>query len=295
MKGFEFMQESGSEVKHYIGFLKHQVGYWETQIERYGPDHPRHRPAKIARYRQLLRDTSSLIQFLERLDREAFERGPQPLVEDQQVYVPQRIGYSTQPGPSPMPIRMKATPIAPPPPAPSPAPTPSPASSADDDLSDLPPELLKELSDSAKGEKDVVLKIIDDRGGTATLDEILIDLWRKHKEIGKRPIVANKLYRLGRRHLVWTVGGKKGVYTTIKPVGADANAADDDGGDDTSENDEGPGAATSGPSNQMGAAGSPVGPTKSAPNGPTPFASTVIRRKLMSETSIPVDRLPVAK
>jgi hypothetical protein len=294
MKGFVFMQESGLEVKHYIGFLKHQVSYWETQIERYGPDHPRHRPAKIARYRQLLRDTSSLIQFLERLDREAFERGPQPAVAEalEDYYVAPRSGYSPIPGPSPAPmrIRMKAAPPSPPPvPMPPPAATPS-----DDDLSDLPPELLKELSDSAKGEKDVILKIIDDRGSTATLDEILIDLWRKHKEIGKRPIVANKLYRLGRRHLVWTVAGKKGVYTTIKPTGADANT-DDDGGDDTSENDEGPGAATSGPSNDMGAAGSPVGPTKSAPNGPTPFASTSLRRKLMSETSRPADRLPVVK
>jgi hypothetical protein len=280
------MQESVPEVKRFITFLKTQVTYWERQIERFPPEHHRYDPGKIHRYRDLLTQTSHLIQFLERLERQGqFGEVPAPV---EVVPVLQQLGYSTTPGPGPMPVRMKPVP------APVPAAAAPKAATSDDDLSDLPPELLKELSDSAKGEKDVILKIIDDRGSTATLDEILIDLWRKHKEIGKRPIVANKLYRLGRRHLVWTVAGKKGVYTTIKPAGADANT-DDDGGDDTSENDEGPGAATSGPSNDMGAAGSPVGPTKSAPNGPTPFASTSLRRKLMSETSRPADRLPVAK
>ena len=83
-----------------------------------------------------------------------------------------------------------------------------------DDLSDLPPELLKELSESFKGETDPLIRIINDRGGTASLDEILVDLFRRYREIGKRPIISNKLYRFSKRGLCAPVPGKKGFYTT---------------------------------------------------------------------------------
>src|SRR6202023_556331 len=85
---------------------------------------------------------------------------------------------------------------------PAPAPTelaPMPVSPRPkNDLSDLPPELLAELSDNVKGEQDVIIQIINDRGGVATIDEILIDLYRKHQEIGKRAVISNKLYRLSK-------------------------------------------------------------------------------------------------
>jgi hypothetical protein len=45
-----------------------------------------------------------------------------------------------------------------------------------DDLSDLPPQLLKELTKEARPEAaHPLIEIIDGRGGTAALDEILID------------------------------------------------------------------------------------------------------------------------
>ena len=72
-----------------------------------------------------------------------------------------------------------------------------------------------------EAETDPLLKIINERGGTATLDEILIDMYRKHREVAKRNVVANKLYRLGKRELVWS---SKGTYTTKCPKdGADDN------------------------------------------------------------------------
>jgi hypothetical protein len=47
------------------------------------------------------------------------------------------------------------------------------------DLSDLPPELVKELSEEATREvAHPLIEIIDARGGTAELGEILIDLYR---------------------------------------------------------------------------------------------------------------------
>ena len=87
--------------------------------------------------------------------------------------------------------------------------------SAEGNLSDLPDELLAQLSGRVKkGQDDPLIKIINDHGGTATLDDILIDLYRRHGEIGTRNLISNKLYRLGKNGLVKAVEGKKGIYTT---------------------------------------------------------------------------------
>ena len=87
--------------------------------------------------------------------------------------------------------------------------------SAGHDLRDLPPELLKELSDTAKtGDIDPLVNVIKERGGVATLDEILIDSYRKLGEINKRTILANRLYRISKRGQIWIAPGRKGVYST---------------------------------------------------------------------------------
>jgi hypothetical protein len=87
------------------------------------------------------------------------------------------------------------------------------------DLSDLPPELLEELSEQARREVGhQLIEIIDGRGGTATLDEILIDLYRKYKKVGKRANVAKRLLFLSRRGLCGLVPGASGYYTTAKPA-----------------------------------------------------------------------------
>lgn len=249
-------------AKHILT-VKRQLTHYTNELDRFTPDHPRYRPDKVALYQRIADDLAEVLDYLLERQRRAEARLVTP---------------RNQPDNSPQQAVPAQKPLA------TASQEPSLAAGYDD-LSDLPPELLKELSEGAKGEKDLLLKIIEERGGTANLDEILIDLWRKHKEIGKRPILANRLYRLSRRELCWPVPGKRGFYTTIKPEGA----ADKD---DSSEKEEGPDAATSGPSNEMGAAGSPVGLPKSAPNGSIPFASTPIRRKLMSETSALANRLP---
>jgi hypothetical protein len=88
-------------------------------------------------------------------------------------------------------------------------------SPGEDNLSDLPEELLAQLSGRAKkGQADPIVQIINDHGGVATLDEILIDLYRRHREINTRTLISNKLYRLGKQGLVKAIEGKKGVYTT---------------------------------------------------------------------------------
>ena len=162
---------------------------------------------------------------------------------------------------------------------------------AQEDLSDLPPELLAELSDAVKGEIDPIIQIIDARGGTASLDEILIDLYRKYKEVGKRNIVSNKLYRLARRQLCWSVPGKKGMYTTVAPAdGGEEEEFEEE--DSVASNIEGSGAQTPEPSKSAGVAGSPEGPSNPSPVGSTPTASTKHRRDLFAGAAIPPVRVP---
>jgi hypothetical protein len=266
-------------VQKFSGIVKRQMDYWRYQVAHYGPDHPQYRPAKISKYEYLIQEFGELLRFLERLEQAEPVDNPVPAIS----------------------ARVPAATVMFPPPAPSEPQDEEEEEDeeeedeeededddeagdpTDDDLSDLPPELLKELSESFRGETDPLIKIIQGRGGTATLDEILIDLYRKYKDIGKRPIISNKLYRLSRRGLCWSVPGKKGTYTTTKPTDA-ANAG---GEDSSSGNDEGPAAATAGPSIESGVARLPEGPSKPSPVGSTPTTSTLMRRRLLSETSAP--------
>ena len=79
-------------------------------------------------------------------------------------------------------------------------------------ISDLPEELLEELSVAKTDDlEDQLVTVINACNGEATLDQILVGLYRKFKIIQKRRFVQNKLYRM---EMVWSVPGKKGVYTT---------------------------------------------------------------------------------
>jgi hypothetical protein len=164
---------------------------------------------------------------------------------------------------------------------------PPTSNSAGNDLSDLPPELLKELSDSFKGETDPLVRIINDRGGSASIDEILVDLYRKYGEIGKRPIVSNKLYRFSRRGLCAPIPGKKGFYTTDPAMLQSGSEEEEE------DEEEGPDVGASGPlSKNAGVAGSQEGPSKPSPVGSSPSTSTIARRKLFASTAIPPGRVP---
>ena len=80
---------------------------------------------------------------------------------------------------------------------------------------DLPPELLEELSVAKADElEDQLVTVIRAYGDEASLDQILVGLWRKFKVSQKRRFLQNKLYRMD---TVWSVSGRKGVYTTTEP------------------------------------------------------------------------------
>lgn len=82
-------------------------------------------------------------------------------------------------------------------------------------IHDLPAELLSELSVAKTDElEDQIVTVINAYGGEASLDQILVGLYRKFKTVQKRRFMQNKLYRMT---MVWSVEGKKGVYTTTEP------------------------------------------------------------------------------
>lgn len=97
---------------------------------------------------------------------------------------------------------------------------------------DLPLELLEELSIMKSDElEDQIVSVINAYAGTASLDQILVGLYRKFSVSQKRRFLQNKLYRMT---MVWSVPGKKGIYTTEEPeLETDAEPVSTHGGETT--------------------------------------------------------------
>lgn len=99
------------------------------------------------------------------------------------------------------------------------------------DISDLPQELLDQLSLPRRDKlEDQILNVMRDLGGEANLDQILVGLYRKYKNIQTRRFVQNKLYRMGKKDMAYSVPGKRGVYTLEAPKnnGNEAQDLDDE-------------------------------------------------------------------
>ena len=184
-EGCTFMTLDRLNVKPHIDLVRSQINWLKGQIERYDRRHPRFRQDLVEMYVELLDRHESLLIFLESLVSDPESKNQPPEIPKSETIAPSS--------------EVSHRPLTP-------------------ELSDLPAELLKELSESAvRGEIDPIVQIIVDRGGSANLDEILIDLYRKHGEIGKRIIMANRMYRLAKKGLVHVMPGKKVIYTTNLP------------------------------------------------------------------------------
>ncbi|HTZ78940.1 MAG TPA: hypothetical protein VMC10_13575 [Stellaceae bacterium] len=83
------------------------------------------------------------------------------------------------------------------------------------EIEGLPEELIKELSIS-EGDKTefAILSVMEAARGIISLDRLLIELYKKTGEIHKRQALVSKLYRMGQKSQVFSVPGKKGVYST---------------------------------------------------------------------------------
>lgn len=84
-------------------------------------------------------------------------------------------------------------------------------------FSDLPEQLKKELQISTKMDNfdSKVISVINTMyKGMATLDEVLVGLYRKLGIIKTRQYMTNRLYRMMQSGVLYSVKGKKGAYCT---------------------------------------------------------------------------------
>jgi|ETNmetMinimDraft_33_1059910.scaffolds.fasta_scaffold117111_1 hypothetical protein len=83
------------------------------------------------------------------------------------------------------------------------------------DISDLPPELLNELSVVRTDElEDQILSIMHAcEDGVVNIDQVLVGLYRNHGVIKERRFLQNKLYRMSKKAIVFPVPGERAVYS----------------------------------------------------------------------------------
>lgn len=87
-----------------------------------------------------------------------------------------------------------------------------------DEVEGLPPELLAELSISESDKTEFnIISILTDLGGKASLDRLLFALFKQSGEVTKRGALNQRLYRMVQKEMIYSVPGKKGVYS-IDPI-----------------------------------------------------------------------------
>lgn len=107
------------------------------------------------------------------------------------------------------------------------------------DVSDLPEELLSELSLAKPDELDnQIVTVVNAQGKVASIDQLLVGLFRKFGVLQKRRFLQNRLYRMIKNDMLWSVPDRKGFYTTIPTEGGSETPPDDE--DTTEEQEETP-------------------------------------------------------
>ncbi len=83
-----------------------------------------------------------------------------------------------------------------------------------EDLSDLPPALVAQLSGPKTDTlEEQILAILRAQGGAVELNRLLIELYRRHGEVHERKALNNKAYRMVQKGLIHQVEGSRGVYS----------------------------------------------------------------------------------
>lgn len=94
----------------------------------------------------------------------------------------------------------------------------SPLSADLGDLSDLPQELLAELTVQQADELETqILSVVKALSGKADLDQILVGLFRKFKVVQKRRVLQNKVWRLTKKGALHAIAGRRGLYSLERP------------------------------------------------------------------------------
>lgn len=84
------------------------------------------------------------------------------------------------------------------------------------DLKDLPEELLRQIPATRidDTEREIMELLREEFSGAASVDEILIGLYRRHQTVHDRKKIAGKLYRMvsSKPPLLEAIEKKRGVY-----------------------------------------------------------------------------------
>jgi hypothetical protein len=94
-----------------------------------------------------------------------------------------------------------------------------------EEIQDLPQELLEQLSLTESDKKEFLLaQIIDDLGGATSLDKLLIAIFRRTGEVEKRTRLNSRLYRMANKGMIHAHPTRKGIYGN-KPFPAESGQA----------------------------------------------------------------------
>jgi hypothetical protein len=92
-----------------------------------------------------------------------------------------------------------------------------------EELENLPEELIAELSASGADKTELaIFRAVNNYGGAASLDQIIVDLYKKTGEVVKRTTLTSRLYRMQQKGLVFPVPGRKGIYSTSEVTSEEA-------------------------------------------------------------------------
>jgi len=88
---------------------------------------------------------------------------------------------------------------------------------SDKELNELPDELLSELRiENYQNEQSLIESIIEFNGGTASLDQLLILIYKNTGEIKRRDKLNAKLYRMYKKGIIKKVKDTKSLYEICK-------------------------------------------------------------------------------
>lgn len=84
-----------------------------------------------------------------------------------------------------------------------------------EEVEGLPKEVLDELSVTEADHAEFnIASAVRALGGVAALDRIIVYLYKEFGEIQKRAPLNQRLYRMTQKEMIYSVPGKKGVYST---------------------------------------------------------------------------------
>lgn len=100
-----------------------------------------------------------------------------------------------------------------------------------EDLVGLPEELIEQLgiTETDRFEMNVLNLVNQAAGKTMSLEKILLGLFHMTKEVHNRTQLANRLYRMTKKGRIYTVPGKKGIYTTQPPSSTESIGGEAEG------------------------------------------------------------------